>query len=194
MVSVTISIVRNGRQLVPINIIGMVVCMGGIAAHVARKSMQPIEERNKHTKKLGEKKKYSVLDQSSSDSYSDEECFFDLTRPNSGVNKHRASSDKCDTQTAQPLLWNENESELSSDEEAFHLNNMNKSGDNTAMHNKRLGDKSWNSVGDDFFLRENRTWTSVRDAHVKMLYDTSSKEENNIDVHNDEILINTNES
>ena len=41
--SVTISIMRSGRELFPVNIVGMVICLGGIAAHVVRKATQPVQ-------------------------------------------------------------------------------------------------------------------------------------------------------
>ena len=46
---------------------------------------------------------------------------------------------------------------------------------------RRNGEKSWNSVGDDFFLRDNRTWTSVKDAQFKMLNDPSIRKEDKSD-------------
>ena len=126
--------------------------------------------------------------------------YLNITRPNSN-HKTNISTDKCDKAIAQPLLWHENESEFSSDEEAFQLNSLNKGSDNIKIDKEHNGKKSWNTVGDEFFLRENRSWTSIRDAHVKMLSDTISKSENDSEMyqltereHSDELLVNTAES
>ena len=205
MVSVTISIVRNNRELYPVNIVGMIICLGGITAHVARKTTQAPEENRNQSRTLGSKSKYqrdySVLSQSTSETESDDEMYLNITKPNSNSKKSITSSDKCDKAIAQPLLWHENESEFSSDEEAFQLNNLKKGENNIKIDNIRTDEKSWNTVSDDFFLRENRSWTSVKDAHVKMLNDTISNNECNIETdqlksieRSNEILISTEES
>ena len=207
VVSVTVSIVRNGRELVPLNIVGMIICLGGIAAHVVRKATQPSEGNKNQIQKLRNRntspRKYAMLSQSSSESDSDNQMFLDLTRQDPSTKKSISSSDKYHTVSAQPLLWNENESEFSSDEDTFQLTSLKSDDTVIGMNQKRNGDKTWNSVGDDFFLRDNRTWTSVRDAHVQMRYDTSFQNEaaDSIDTHmkapkehDNEILINTEES
>ena len=93
-------------------------------------------------------------------------------------------------------------SEFSSDDDTFPLTNL-RSEHVIGAKQKRAGDKTWNSVSDDFFLRDNRTWTSVKDAHVQMRYDDSLNkgEINGPDNHvkisteqNVEILINTEKS
>ena len=159
----------------------MVICLGGITAHVARKTTQAPEENRNHTTALQSKTKYerdySVLSQSTSENESDDEMYLNISRSNTNNKKTITSSDKCDTAIAQPLLWHENESEFSSDEEAFQLNSFNKGAENIKMDNSRTGEKSWKTVSDDFFLRENRSWTGIKDAHVKMLNDTISNNE-----------------
>ena len=175
---------RSGRELFPVNIVGMVICLGGIAAHVVRKATQPVQVNNdlirvRNKKKLN--RDYAVLSQSSSDSDSNEEMFLNHTKLNHSHSQLTAS-DKCDSATAEPLLWYEDESEYSSDEESFSVNSANK--DNKwkrKIGERNNGEKSWNSVGDDFFLRDNRTWTSVKDAQSKMLNNTSLKSESTID-------------
>ena len=175
---------RSGRELFPVNIVGMVICLGGIAAHVVRKATQPVQVnsdliRVRNKKKLN--RDYAVLSQSSSDSDSNEEIFLNHTKLNHSHSQLTAS-DKCDSATAEPLLWYEDESEYSSDEESFSVNSGNK--DNKwkrKIGERNNGEKSWNSVGDDFFLRDNRTWTSVKDAQSKMLNNTSLKSESTID-------------
>ena len=37
---------RSGRELFPVNIVGMVICLGGILAHVVRKATQPIDMKS----------------------------------------------------------------------------------------------------------------------------------------------------
>ena len=205
MVSVTISIIRNHRELFPLNIVGMVICLGGITAHVARKTTQVPEENRNQSTALQTKRKYqrdySVLSQSTSETESEDEMYLNISRSNSNTKKTITSSDKCDTAIAQPLLWHENESEFSSDEEAFQLNSLNKGDENIKMDNSRSGEKSWKAVSDDFFLRENRSWTGIRDAHVKMLNDTISNNECSAETdqlklgkHNNETLISTEDS
>jgi len=179
VVSVTISIMRSGRELFPINIVGMVVCLSGITAHVVRKATQPIEVKadSNRMKNKHKHRDYSVLSQSSSDSDSGEEIFLKHTKFNHSQNGLTAS-DKCDTATAEPLLWYENESDYSSDEESFSVLNTDNVNNKKLQNNKRNnGEKSWNSVDDDFFLRDNRTWTSVKDAQSKMLNDTSLRKD-----------------
>jgi hypothetical protein len=182
----------------------MVICLGGITAHVARKTTQAPEETKNQSRSIQSKRKYqrdySVLSQSTSETESDDEMYLNISRPNTNTKKTITSSNKCDTAVAQPLLWHENESEFSSDEEAFQLNSLNKGANNITDIN-RTGEKSWNNVSDDFFLRENRSWTSIKDAHVKMLNDTISNNESNAETdqlklveHRDEILISTEES
>lgn len=161
----------------------MVICLGGIAAHVVRKATQPVPvnsdlARVRNKKKLN--RDYSVLSQSSSDSDSTEEIFLKHTKFNHSHHQLTAS-DKCDTATAEPLLWYENESEYSSDEESFTVNSGNKDISKMQRGERNNGEKSWNSVGDDFFLRDNRTWTSVKDAQSKMLNNTSLKSEDATD-------------
>ena len=108
----------------------MVICLGGITAHVARKTTQAPEENRNHTTALQSKTKYerdySVLSQSTSENESDDEMYLNISRSNTNNKKTITSSDKCDTAIAQPLLWHENESEFSSDEEAFQLYSFNK--------------------------------------------------------------------
>ena len=197
----TISIVRTGRELVPVNIVGMVICLGGITAHVVRKATQssglnktktPGHEQYSH-------RKYAMLSQSSSDSDSDNDLFHDITRPSLTAGKSILSSDKLNAASVQPLLLNENESDFSSDEETFQLCDFKSDNTVIGMNKKRNGDKTWNSVGDEFFLRDNRTWTSVKDAHVQMRYnsffedelETQKKAQNE---HNNEPLIHTDDS
>ena len=173
MVSVTISIVRNGEELVPVNIIGMIICLGGITAHVIRKATQPTEQlKSKRRSRTRLPRNYAVLSQSSSESDVDDELFLDVSKQDQSVQKSSASTDQQTVASAQPLLWNESESEFSSDDDTFPLNNL-RSEHVIGSKQKRAGDKTWNSVSDDFFLRDNRTWTSVKDAHVQMRYDDS---------------------
>ena len=201
----TISIVRNGRQLLPVNIVGMVICLSGIAAHVARKATEsPPKNHTKQSKHSNNSQSnYSILSQSTSDS-SDEEIFLNIARETAlGQSKKSIpSSENCDKVTSQPLLWDENESEFSSEEETFQLHSLNRTKDNT-LHNHTLGkERTWKSVDDDFFLRDNRAWTSVKDMHVKMLSDSSAKAEEFFDDNNkhtsenlqEEVLINTSET
>ena len=163
----------------------MAICLVGITAHVARKTTQPTEQKINHAGRLPRKnnyqRNYSVLSQSSSDTESDYEMFMNTSKTNSSYKRSTSARDQLETATAQPLLWHENESDFSSDEEAFQLSNLNQIGDNISMDKKRNCEKSWNSVSDDFFLRENRTWTSIKDAHVKMLNDTSTNNDGKIE-------------
>ena len=201
----TISIVRNGRQLLPVNIVGMVICLSGIAAHVARKATEsPPKNNTKQSKHSNNSQSnYSILSQSTSDS-SDEEIFLNIARETAlGKSKKSIpSSENCDKVTSQPLLWDENESEFSSEEETFQLHSLNRAKDNAKQNNILDKEPTWKSVDDDFFLRDNRAWTSVKDMHVKMLSDSSVKAE---EVFNDnnkhtsenlqgEVLINTSET
>ena len=176
---------RSGRELFPVNVVGMVICLCGISAHVVRKATQPIEiaSDSLRTKNRNQHRDYSMLSQSSSESDSNEEIFLKNSNFNHSQNG-LTSSDKCDTATAEPLLWYENESEYSSDEESFSVSTgLTDSKRTIRGSDRRSGEKSWNSVGDDFFLRDNRTWTSVKDAQFKMLNDPSIRKEDNS--HND---------
>jgi len=204
VVSVTISIVRNGRQLLPVNIVGMVICLSGIAAHVVRKATESPPKNNTKQSKLSNNSQsnYSILSQSTSES-SDEEIFLNIARETAlGKSKKSIpSSENCDKVTSQPLLWDENESEFSSEEETFQLHSLNRTKDNALQNHKLDKERTWKSVDDDFFLRDNRAWTSVKDMHVKMLSDSSAKAEE-VFVDNkhtsenlqEEVLINTSET
>ena len=153
--------------------------------NVVRKATQPIEVASDslRTKNRNKHRDYSMLSQSSSESDSNEEIFLKNSNFNHSQNG-LTSSDKCDKATAEPLLWYENESEYSSDEESFSVSTGLTDNKRTIRgSDRRSGEKSWNSVGDDFFLRDNRTWTSVKDAQFKMLNDPSIRKEDNS--HND---------
>ena len=125
-----------------------------------------------------------------------------LSKQDQNVQKLSASANQQTGENAQPLLWNESESEFSSDDDTFPLTNL-RNEHVIGAKQKRAGDKTWNSVSDDFFLRDNRTWTSVKDAHVQMRYDDSLNKGaiNSPDNHmktatetNTEILIDTEKS
>ena len=52
VVLVTISIIRTNEDLVPVNIAGMVICMIGFTAHIARNATQPTEQSIYHAGRL----------------------------------------------------------------------------------------------------------------------------------------------
>ena len=180
----------------------MIICLGGITAHVFRKATQPTEQlKSKHRIRTRLSSNYAVLSQSSSESDVDE-FFSNRSKQAQTVQKANASANQQTGANAQPLLWNESESELSSDDDTFALTNL-RNEHVIGTKQKRAGDKTWNSVSDDFFLRDNRTWTSVKDAHVQMRYDDSLNKGaiNSPDSHmktatetNTEILIDTEKS
>ena len=182
----------------------MVICLSGIAAHVVRKATESPPKNNTKQSKLSNNSQsnYSILSQSTSDS-SDEEIFLNIARETAlGKSKKSIpSSENCDKVTSQPLLWDENESEFSSEEETFQLHSLNRTKDNALQNHKLDKERTWKSVDDDFFLRDNRAWTSVKDMHVKMLSDSSAKAEEVFDDNKhtsenlqEEVLINTSET
>ena len=180
----------------------MIICLGGITAHVFRKATQPTEQlKSKRRSRTRLSSNYAVLSQSSSES-DDNELFSKHSKQAQSVQKSSVSANQQSSANAQPLLWNESESEFSSDDDTFPLSNL-RSEHVIGAKQKRAGDKTWNSVSDDFFLRDNRTWTSVKDAHVQMRYDDSLNKGaiNSPDNHtktstetNTEILIDTEKS
>ena len=200
VVTVTVSIVRNGEKLIPANIIGMFICLGGITAHVFRKASQLPDISTDKSKTRRGGSNYAVLSLSScSESDSDDGAL--LTKMSRSEPSKSSATNGADP-NSQPLLWGEDESELSSDEDCFQLHTLNTKHSAVIgrVHNTqgKVQSKTWNSVGDDFFLRDNRTWTGVRDAHIQMRHDNvdaaTDNKEGNDNQENDKnvtILVNT---
>ena len=114
----TLAVFRNGNQVSSVNVIGMVICLMGIFAHVCRKALKDQEIPKK------------VYEMSSSE---EDERVFSPILPKEGL----------------PLLEDESsESEIETTRQRL---------------------KSVNS--DDIYFKENRTWTSVKDKHLKGVQD-----------------------
>ena len=136
--TVSVSLKRNHTELSVLNSVGMVICLIGILAHVIRKAI--VIKKEKKTQGNNIELGDFQLSSSSEDEFR-------------GIASNRKKTAKVDTVSSIPLLLTDDE--WSSDGEE----------DGISVRQKKA--EKWTAVTDDFFLTENRTWTSVKDSHLQ---------------------------
>jgi len=179
IVTVTVSLARNHTRLSPVNSVGMAVCLFGIIAHVARKASMTAQERSSQSDDTATRPNRTKSPQSNGDtvelgdfgfsdsSSEDEVGGVPAGVPAQSVANGRTANGTNGAYTSLPLLdsdWSASSSEEDGGPAAAAAAITAKKGGPA-----KSSSKSWKAPDDDFFLSENRTWTSVKDSHLQQM-------------------------
>jgi len=137
----TLAVFRNGNEVTFINLCGMVICLFGIFAHVIRKAIKTDEIQDSVTKSA-KKGRFESISLSSSEDDLDFQ------------HDSRFSSMPIQTKEGLPLLEDSEDSD--------EIDNTGEVSNSKSRHRLRSNNS------DDYYLKETRTWTSVRDKHLQL--------------------------
>lgn len=135
----TLAVIIKGNEITFINLCGMVICLLGIFAHVIRKTIKADEIQNA----ANPKKRFEEMSSSEDDLEFRHEARFNSMRS--------------------PIMTKEGLPLLDNDSEDSDEIDMKTAATKSSRHRLR----STNSNSDDNYLKETRTWTSVRDKHLQ---------------------------
>lgn len=144
-----LAIFINGNEVSAINLLGMVICVVGIAAHVGRKAMQTSTEPSSSMNDF----------QLETNSEDDGGSGLSSNRSRSRSNYVDVNAVLLKDSSSLPLLSDHSSDDDSEDDEELFV---------TSSSTSRVQPKKHHHADDEFFLRENRTWTSIKDRHLEM--------------------------
>jgi len=178
IVTVTVSLARNHTQLSLLNTAGMIICIAGITAHVVRKAVvHKSESRGSssgNAARSGRRSNHFEMGDFQLSSSSDDDNVRITTATSGGGSSSNRTGNG--SYTSVPLLDSNDEWSSSEDDgeiDAVMGSNPAAKSGNAASKRKHQraanGGRSsnWKHVEDEFFLTENRTWTSVKDSHIQ---------------------------
>lgn len=132
----------NGNELSAINVVGVIICITGIGIHVAKKAT-------------------TVTAESTDEDQAPPRTSTWNRRGNNGIK----------SEMSLPLLSEDDSDELSTDEDdLFYPRNPGGTSIHKSATDSMLGSKKrrYRDFDDNFFLQDNRQWTSVKDSHIRM--------------------------
>lgn len=153
-----LSIVIKGNKVSTINVIGMIICLMGLSAHVINKAIDECKQKRRNG---------AMEDGDEDDDDSDLDEFLAL-RTRGRSNFVNTSSKARGFVGSVPLLDDGDDS--TSDDEDLRIverSNSQRNGSGLQRNGGRF-DKLSRQVDDSFYLMDQRQWTNVRDAHLEM--------------------------
>jgi len=177
IVTVSVSLARNHTRLSPINSIGMAVCLVGIVAHVGRKAAMTASDKQSQSQHPDSRPGRSNHPRTSGDTMELGDFGFSESSDEGGttvLGGNNTAGGNSGPYTPVPLLdsdWSTSSSDNEGSAAAAAAAITAKKGGPVKSSSSKGG--NWKAPDDDFFLSENRTWTSVKDSHLQQIQSTT---------------------